>query len=283
MIQGEKNTYLLDSENRDELARLLSMDRYLTRAMGGPLAFLPDEPKNARIVDLACGPGGWAIDVASLCPSCEVIGVDISQIVTDYARLNADVRRVWNISFALADVTKPLPFADGTCDIVNARLLVAVLPRQAWEPFIAECTRILRPQGVLRLTEAIDGGVTNSPAFERMQALTCCMMWQASYGFSVDGRTMDVCFMLPRLLRNARYRDIRHTAYALEFSAGTSLWMDAYHTVEIVYELGQANFVRAGITSQEEFEDLYQRMLAEMKQDDFCGMYHFMSFLAIKP
>src|SRR5215472_2337294 len=136
-----------------------------------------------------------------------------------------------NISFALADVTKPLPFADETCDIVNARFLATVLLRDAWKPFIAECTRILRPQGVLRLTEAIDGGVTNSLAFEQMQELTSRMMWRAGYGFSVDGRTMDVSFMLPRLLRKAGYSDIQHTAYTLEFSADTDLWADAYHTV----------------------------------------------------
>jgi ubiquinone/menaquinone biosynthesis C-methylase UbiE len=280
---AEKNTYLLDPESPDEMARLLDLDRVLTGAMGGPLASVPDIPERARILDLACGPGGWAIEAASKYPSCEVVGVDISHIMTDYARVSASVRKMSNVSFELADITRRLPFADGTCDIVNARLIGGVLLRQAWRPFIAECTRVLRSRGVLLLTEAINGGITNSPAYERIQALTYRMMWQAGYGFSADGRTLDVSFMFPHLLRNAGYSDIQHAPFALEFSAGTPVWTDAYHNIEIVYKLMQSNFVKVHLASAEEIEHVYQRMLAEVKQKDFCGMYHFMSVAGIKP
>ena len=272
----------LDSESPDEMARLVSMDRLLTAAMGGPLASLPELPEHARILDLACGPGGWAIEAAARYPACEVVGADISRLMTDYAKVSAEMRKVANVSFVLADVTKPLPFDDGSFDVVNARLLIAVLLRQAWEPFITECTRVLRSRGVLLLTEPVDNGVTNSPAYERMQALTYLVMWRAGYGFSVDGRTFDVSFMLPHLLRKAGYSDIQHIAYALEFSAGTKMWADIYHICEIAYKQGQSNFVRTGLASQEEIEHAYQLMLTEMKQDDFCGMYHYMSFAGIK-
>jgi len=278
-----ENTYLLDPESPDEMARLLNMDRFLTKAMGGPLASLPSIPEKARILDLACGPGGWALDVATSHPSCEVVGADISHIMIDYARVSTQVRKVPNISFELADVTKTLPFADGSFDIVNARALAAVLRRQAWKPFIDECTRVLRSPGILLLTEGIDAGVTNSPAFERMQALSCRLMWQAGYGFSVDGRTLDVTFMLPSLLRSAGYSEIQHAAYALEFSKVTSAWADFYHNTEIAYKLALDNFVKFASVSAEEIEHLYHRMLVEMNQDDFYGMFHFMTVAGMKP
>src|SRR5579864_773409 len=94
--QKEQNTYLLDSESPDEMARLLSLDRFLTEAMGGPLAWVPELPDHARILDIACGPGGWAIAAATRYPSCEVVGVDISKLMTDYARVSADIRKVPN-------------------------------------------------------------------------------------------------------------------------------------------------------------------------------------------
>lgn len=277
-----ENTYLLDPESPDEMARLLNMDRFVTKAMGGPLASLRSIPEKARILDLACGPGGWALDTATKYPSCEVIGADISHTMIDYARVSAQVRKVSNVSFEFADVTKTLPFADGSFDIVNARALTAVLRRQAWEPFIAECTRVLRSPGVLLLTEGIDAGVTNSHAFERMQGLFCRLMWQAGYGFSVDGRTMDVTFMLPPLLRSAGYSEIQHAAYALEFSKGTDAWADFYHNTEIGYKLGLDNFVKFASVSAEEIEHIYHRMLAEMNQDDFYGMCHFMTVAGMK-
>lgn len=278
-----ESTYLLDQESPDEMARLLNMDSFITRAMGGPFASLPDIPQGGRVLDLACGPGGWTIAVALLSPSLEVFGVDISHIMIDYANVSAQVQNVSNVSFALMDITKPFHFEDATFDVVNARFLVAALPRQAWEPFIAECTRVLRPQGVLRLTEPMNAGVTNSPAFERIQALAHRFMWQFGYGFSVDGRTLDVSFMLPHLLRNAGYSDIRHAAYAIEFSAGTEAWADFYHNHEIAYKLGLPNFVKSGLVSQQEIEHEYQRMLAEMHKEDFCGMLHFMSIVGKKP
>jgi SAM-dependent methyltransferase len=277
------NTYLLDPESPDEMARLVNLDRFATKAMGGPLASLPSVPEHARILDLACGPGGWALETAAKYPSCEVVGADISHIMIDYAKVSAQVRKVSNVSFELADVTKTLPFADGTFDIVNARSLVAVLHRQAWKPFVEECTRILRSTGILLLTEPVDAGVTNSPAFERMQGLFCRLMWKAGYGFSVDGRTLDVTFMLPPLLRSAGYSDIQHAAYALEFSKGTSAWADFYHNTEIGYKLGLSHHVKFGLVSAEEIEHIYNRMLVEMKQDNFYGMCHFMTVAGMKP
>ena len=188
-----------------------------------------------------------------------------------------------NVSFELADVTKTLPFADGTFDIVHARTLAAVLPRLAWKPFVTECRRVLHESGVLLLTETSDGGVTNSPAFERMQALTSLMMWRAGYGFSIDVRKLDVSFMLPPLLRSAGYSDIQHAAYALEFSRETSVWADFYHNAEIGYMLRLSNYVKFADLSAEEIEHVYSRMLVEMRQDDFFGMFHFMTIVGMKP
>jgi ubiquinone/menaquinone biosynthesis C-methylase UbiE len=259
------------------------MDRFLTSAMGGPLAPLPHIPEQTRILDLACGPGGWALDTAAQYPTCLVTGVDTSHMMIDYARANAKESKVSNVSFELADVTKTLPFADRTFDIVNARFLVAVLPRIAWALFMEECTRVLRSSGVLLLTEPIDMGVTNSPSFEQLKALSCRAIWKAGYGFSVDGRTLDVTYMLPSLLRSAGYCDVQHAAYALEFSKGTSVWADFYQSTLIGYKRELPNFVKLGLMPAEEIEHAYSRMLVEMGQDDFSGMFHFMTVAGMKP
>jgi SAM-dependent methyltransferase len=277
-----ENTSLLDSESQEEMGHLRNQDRFLTGAMSGPLAALPHVPEQARILDLACGPGGWALDAAAQHPTCLVTGVDISHVMIDSARVSAEESKISNVSFELADVTKTLPFADETFDIVNARFLVAVLRRPAWKPFVEECTRILRSTGILLLTELIDR-VTNSPACERMQGLYCRLMWKAGYGFSVDGRTLDITFMLPPLLRSAGYSDIQHAVYALEFSKGTSAWADFYHHTLIGSKLELPNYVKFGLVSAEEVEHSYHRMLVEMKQDDFSGMCHFMTVAGMKP
>jgi SAM-dependent methyltransferase len=273
--QGEENTYLLDPESPVELARLINLDRLATRAAGGPLAGLTKEEITGlhNVVDLACGPGGWVLDVAFALPDAEVAGVDISRAMIDYANARARSQGLTNASFGVMDITRTFDFADGAFDLVNARLLVAVLRREAWSPFIAEATRILRPGGILRLSEAVDAGASNSPALQRLNALGVEVLSRSGYGFN-DGSSIDMTFMLPHFLRAAGYQDVRYQGHVLEFSYGTEAWADFYRQNEVIYTLAQPLFVERGLVTQEEMQRLHQHMLLEMQAPDFCGMVH---------
>src|SRR5947209_14425138 len=132
--------------------------------MGGPLTGIADPKALHDVLDLGCGPGGWVLDTAFENPHMEVAGIDISRIMIDYANARARTQQLPNASFGVMDITRPLEFPDASFDLVNARFLFAVLKRDAWSPFLDECTRVLRPGGILRLTESVDFGYTNSAA-----------------------------------------------------------------------------------------------------------------------
>jgi ubiquinone/menaquinone biosynthesis C-methylase UbiE len=117
-----------------------------------------------NVLDLGCGPGGWALDVAFELLETEVEGVDISRPMVNYANARAISQRLKNVSFGVMSITEVLDIPSDSYDLVNARFLAAVLKREAWSPFLHECTRILRPGGYLRLTEGSDFGITNSQA-----------------------------------------------------------------------------------------------------------------------
>jgi SAM-dependent methyltransferase len=282
---SDDNTYLLDAESPVELARLINQDQMMTQAMGGPLAeqsaatLLPMQ----HVLDVGCGPGGWVLDVAFAYPDIEVCGVDISKIMIDYANARTRSQGLKNASFGVMNITKPLDFADASFDLVNARALCGVLRRDDWRPFIAECTRILRPGGIFRLTEPVDCGVTTSPAFEQMQAQWFQMYTRGSYGFSPDGKGFGITPVLPRLLRQAGYHDIQYKAHALEFSTGTPAWANFYRNMDVACQLGQGVAVKMGIASREEWERAYQQMLIEMNAEGFCGIWHFTTFWGAKP
>src|SRR5437667_11581233 len=101
-LQNE-NTYIFDPESPQELARLINQDRFTTRTMGGALAELPELPSGTQVLDVACGPGGWALDVAHERPDVEVSGVDISHIMIDYANARARSQQLFNVSFGVMD------------------------------------------------------------------------------------------------------------------------------------------------------------------------------------
>ncbi len=280
------NTYFLDPDSPAEMARLINQDRVTTQAMGGVLTGLSEGEIASlqTVLDVACGPGGWVLDVGFAHPDLEVAGVDISRIMIDYANARARTQQLTNVSFGVMDLTRhPLDFSDQTFDLVNARFLVGVLKRDSWAPLITECTRLLRPGGILRLTEMVDAVVTNSPAFERLNGMLYQAMWRAGYGFSPDGRTLDLTFMLPRLLRNAGYQQVRSAAHVLEYEPGTSAWSDFFHNAEIGHYLAQPLLIKTGVATQEELTPLYQQMLGELQASDFCSMWHLVTVTGYKP
>jgi SAM-dependent methyltransferase len=273
---SNENTYALDPESPEEMARLMNLDRMSTHGMGGVFAGLAEADIAGlhSVLDLACGPGGWVLDVAFKHPRIEVTGVDISQIMMDYARARARTQILSNTSFRVMNINGPLDFADNTFDLINARSLAAAIPGKRWEPLIIECARLLRPGGILRLTEPVDPGVTNSPAFERMAALMLQACQRAGYGFSLDARSFGLTHILPGLMREAGFQTIRHKAHSIEFSAKTEAWMDYYRNYEIGFYSGRAFLVKMGLIGQEEVDNLYQQVLIEMQRDDFRAMIH---------
>ena len=163
--QEEENTYILDAESATEMARLSKQDRLITKGMGGLFSERDDIAGRHDILDIACGPGAWVIEVAYSYPHIHVVGGDISRTMITYARTQASVQGLTNADFYVMDVLKRLDFPDNSFDFVNARLMAAFMPIEAWPGFMQECLRITRPAGIIRLSEC-EMALTNSPAFE---------------------------------------------------------------------------------------------------------------------
>src|SRR5215472_1242538 len=116
--QARKGDYFIDPESAAEKARLLHQDRLITKGMNGVLSGIEDVSGLHDILDIACGPGGWVLDMAYAYPRVEVMGIDISQQMIDYANMQAQAQRFNNASFRVMDVTQPLDFPDNSFDLV---------------------------------------------------------------------------------------------------------------------------------------------------------------------
>jgi SAM-dependent methyltransferase len=280
-----ESSYIFDSESASEMARLTHQGQLLTKAMHGPLAGI-DETDIAQwrqVLDIGCGPGDWVFDVAFDYPTIEVAGIDVSRLMVDYANARARSQHLGNASFEVMDIRSPLDFPDGAFDMVNARFLFGVLRRDEWVPFIRECMRILRPGGLLRLTEPIDICVTSSPAHGVLAGWFLQLLRQNGYGFSVDKVSVGLTYKLPRLLREVGCQGIEQIGHCLDFSGDTGNWTAMYRNFEISLGAALPLFAKVGIATQEEATEQYQRMLIELHADDFCGAWHFASFQARKP
>jgi SAM-dependent methyltransferase len=268
--QGD-SVYFNDPENVAEMARLIGQDRLITKGMGGLYSERSDLSGIHRILDAASGPGGWTLEVALTHPEIEVVGVDVSQVMIDYANAQARVQGLNNASFQVMDIQKPLDFPDGSFDLVNARF-INFLPAAAWSPLMQEFGRITRPGGVIRLTESEWWYFTNSPAMENLNAMIIRALKLQGESFSQSGRFTGVLPMLGRFLLDAGCVNVNYRSHVIDYSYGTEAYEGFRHDAAIVFKLFQPFIVRMGVATQEEVNQLYEQMQLEMAKDDFRGL-----------
>src|SRR5579863_6421425 len=208
-----ENSYIIDAEASAEMARLLDQDLLITRQMGG---LFPERSSHLEgvhdILDIACGPGGWIMSVAESYPDIEAMGIDISIRMIKYAQAHAQVRRLPNAHFQVMNILEPLAFASRSFDLVNARLLEAVMTPATWPALLQEMARVCRPGGIIRLTE-LEAPITTSAAFEKLNSIGLRTAHQGNRCFAPDERSIGITAVFGRLLREAGGRNIQKKAH----------------------------------------------------------------------
>jgi hypothetical protein len=137
---------------------------------------------------------------------------------------------------------------------------------------LAECRRLLKPGGVLRLTET-EWGLTTSPATERYFGLISAALKRAGQSFSPDGRHIGITPVLPRLLRRAGFHNVRLRASAVDWSSDAPMHYAFFKDMFVLFELIKPFLIKTGVISREEVEPLYQQALAEAQAEDFCAIW----------
>ncbi|RSX56539.1 class I SAM-dependent methyltransferase [Bifidobacterium samirii] len=140
------------SHDEYERARSGEWSILLTPTHAVPRDWFPEDLTGVRVLGLASGGGQQMPLLSAAGARCTVL--DYSQRQLDSERLVAE-REGYPIELVRADMTKPLPFADGSFDLivhpVSNCYVREVLP--IWR----ECFRVLAPGG--RLLSGLDNGI----------------------------------------------------------------------------------------------------------------------------
>lgn len=276
---SQENTYFINAESAAEMNRLTIQDRLLTREMGGVLPKDANPASMHKVLDVACGPGGWVLDLASTHRHIEVVGIDLSEKLISHAN-----SRKWpNTSFRLMNILQPLDFPDNTFDFVNARLLFSFIPKAFWPTLLKECMRILRPGGILRLTEC-ERPLSNSLAFERWGEISMYAMNSIDMSFSADGKQMGITLMLSGFLQEAGCQHIRHASFAIDFSAGGDAKGYMYENAQLGFLLVSPFMLKLNPSlSKDELTLLTNQALKDMDSSDFRAVWYYLSVWGKKP
>jgi ubiquinone/menaquinone biosynthesis C-methylase UbiE len=279
--ENSENTYVIDTESAAEMARLIDQSRSLNQAAGSLLPENIDLSGVHSILDVACGPGEWAQEVAALYSHIKIVGTDISTLMIKYATQRARVQKLANASFQIMDARTPLAFANGAFDLVNARFMAAFLPRNEWPQVIKEFARVTRTGGTIVLTETdiCRQGSTNSPAIEELNEMGREAVYRAGL-YSSTG--MLVTSVMEQFLQEAGCQDIQKQWHLLDFSAGTAAHPVIYSNLSFALKLVQPFLLKMGQATQEHLDELYERGMADMMRDDFHGDTQFLTAWGIK-
>lgn len=149
------DAYLLPSDE-DEWARLDKQGSAIAIAFNGPYpcpevveaVLLPEEGRTKRILDIGCGTGTWAMQMAVRFPHTSVLGVDLAPPPIDQTSFPP------NLSLEIDDVNFGLRHFAGQFDLVHMRCVSGGLANI--DQTILDLQECLRPGGLLLI---VDGDI----------------------------------------------------------------------------------------------------------------------------
>ncbi len=115
------------------------------------------DPATARVLDIGCGVGTNALNLAMLQPRSTVVGIDVSGVQIDAAKAARQTLGVANARFEHVDLTQ-LPSDFGEFDYIVAHGLYAWIPDEVRQRLLAVVAQHLAPSGVALISYNIQPG-----------------------------------------------------------------------------------------------------------------------------
>jgi ubiquinone/menaquinone biosynthesis C-methylase UbiE len=274
----EKNTYFIDPQKKEELARLQIQDS-LFNEIFEPLPKLFVPKTDSFVLDLACGPGGWANMIAQTY-GISTVGVDISQQMIRYARAQAEARQV-PARFMVANILKfPWDVPDQHFDLVNSRFIAGLVPVVMYENLLAECNRVLRPGGVFCNTEAFYMSSPQAPFNQRLTMIIYEAMARAGLTYSKYDMASNA--ILAEMLKKMDFREQVLTPYVIDLAADTDIYQPMRENFKMSSYLLRSFIEQTGVCSLQEYDDVYEGHCREMSSPDFRAHWFLYSLSARK-
>ena len=274
--------YVADAENIIEMVRLVEQDRLITDRVSG---LLPPEvrPETVRqVLDIGCGPGGWVLDMAKAYPAMQVTGIDISEVMIDYATKRAIAEGLDNAQFRVMDFQQ-VDLLGASFDFVNARFIQWFLNQHVRASILQEWYRVLRPGGMLRLIESEVALMTNSQALELLNQQFVSALAKAGKTAVPGERFVGTPLLLRPYLQSLECQDIHETAHLINFSAGTEEHTFVIDDILKGMETMDDFVLKARVVSKKKLAEVQEQVRKDILSPDFLGIIFYVSAWGRKP
>ncbi len=230
-------------KDEQEVSRLDFQHHVLRYTMRGTYAAPIRQPSS--ILDVGCGTGRWAMEIASLFPTANVIGLDVVSPASRFPGMTESLPETY--LFVSGNVLEGMPFSDASFDFVHMRLLFTAIPAAQWARVVGELARTTRIGGWVELVE---GGLTQNGG----PALNAINSWISQIAAR---RGIDLAFgaqigvMLQRAgLENVVFRDMYLPVGHYGGRAGQMTAADTFALIEALRPI----VIAQGVASPQTFD-----------------------------
>ncbi len=276
------STYIINERKKKaDILRLTIQSRMITTAMGGVLPEQPDPSIFHHVLEIGCGVGSWALEAAETYPEMNVVGIDINPSMVDYSRTQAKTQGLENrVEFHVMDALKKLEFPENMFDLVNLRLGISFVRTSEWPGLLLEMQRVVRPGGIIRLTECESGSKSTSQAMTQLNDLGTRALYQAGYLFAQEytGLTNH----LAELLTKSWCDGVQTKLYPLVFRAGTPEGKAFEEDMDYIFQMTRP-FIQKWGGIPENYDALHRQCLKDMEQPDFFATWPHITAWGYKP
>jgi len=249
--------------------------------MGGVLAEQADPSAFRRMLDVACGAGSWAIEAAQIYPEMSLVGIDVNRRMIEYARTQATAHHVdERVEFHVMDALGVLDFPEDSFDLVNLRFAVSFVRTWDWPRVLSELLRVVRPGGVVRLTDEEVIHQSTSPASMQFCEMLLCALFRSGHLFAQESTGLTA-HLVP-LLSQHGCQQVQTRDYPLRYQAGTP-GGQAYTEDGMRVLRTLRPFLQKWGCISKDYDDIRHQALEEIQRPDFCATWHLLTAWGIKP
>lgn len=238
----------LYGESEAETSRL-DFQHYMFR-----LAFNGDYSAPIRgigdILDVACGTGRWARDMARRFPQANVVGFDLNRNLLDASLAEGTDIMPENCTFVTGDALQPFAFPDGAFSFVMARACSSFIPTDQWPQVVSQMARVTQPGGWIEVRDFGQVRSTNVALNALTQRFTTLAQ---ARGIHPGSGAFLQSYLTQARLRDVQIRQVRLRSGAQRATrAGQLMLADYLAVLERVAPLIE----RAGLASAEQWQSL---------------------------
>jgi ubiquinone/menaquinone biosynthesis C-methylase UbiE len=239
--------------------QFLDFQHYIVRhVLGGSHQSPLDRP--AMILDVGCGTGRWAAEMAAEFPGARVLGLDLVMPENVEPLLLPLGPLAANVSFVEGDATRGLPFHGGTFDYAHMQLLFSEIPAVHWPGIIHDMVRVVRPGGWVECVEPAEAIHDPSPAY----ALTSSWVAELCRRRGMDP---DLGPKLGQLLWGAGLQNVMERAVPsfpdVRLTRERRLWQA--QSIGVLETIFRDPILDAGLTTPTDFDNVMRAVRAEFE------------------